>query len=101
MLSFLRVSCSVVGRTPITGMWKTQKTFEPRELTQSETRLFSPLMTDEIVITVVTPITIPRIVNPDRSLLALNVSSAILTDSRVCPCAIDAPRRQWTVNSGQ
>ena len=56
----LAVICSVVGRTPITGMWKTQNTFEPSELTQSETRLLSPLMTEEIVITVVTPMTMPR-----------------------------------------
>src|SRR5271157_6362789 len=77
----------MVGRTPITGMWKTQKTFDPSELTQSETRLLSPLMTDEMVITVVTPITMPRMVNPERSLLARRVSRAILMDSRVCPCA--------------
>ena len=51
----------------------------PSELAKSLTRLLSPLMIDEIVITVVTPITMPSIVNPERSLLALSVSRAILT----------------------
>ena len=88
MVSFLRVSCSVVGLTPITGMWKTQKTLEPRELTKSETRLLSPLMTEEMVITVVTPMTMPRMVSPERSLFARSVSSAILMDSLVCPWAM-------------
>ena len=87
-MSFLRDSISVVGRTPITGIWNTQKTFEPSELTQSLTRLFNPLMTDEIVMTVVTPITMPSTVSPERSLFVRSVSSAILTDSSVCPCAI-------------
>ena len=63
----------------------------PSELTKSETRLLSPLMTDEMVITVVTPMTMPRMVKPERSLFVLSVSSAILTDSRVCPCAMGAP----------
>jgi len=31
--------------------------------------LFSPLMTEEMVMTVVTPMTMPRMVKPDRSLL--------------------------------
>ena len=88
MFSFLRVNCSVVGRTPMTGMWKTQMTFEPMELIQSATRLLSPLITDEMVMTVVTPMTMPRMVNPERSLLALSVLRAILTDSRVCPWAM-------------
>ena len=85
MVSFLRVSCSVVGRTPMTGMWKTQKTFDPSESAKSETRLLSPLMTEEMTITVVTPMTMPRMVRPERSLLLRSVSSAILMDSRVCP----------------
>ena len=68
MLSFLRASISVVGRTPMTGMWNTQNTLLPSELTNSCTRLFSPLMTDEMVMTVVTPMTMPRMVRPERSL---------------------------------
>ena len=92
MVSFFRVNCSVVGRTPMTGIWKTQKTLEPSELTKSFTRLLTPLMTDEMVITVVTPITMPRTVSPERSLFVLRVSRAILTDSAVCPFAIKAPK---------
>ena len=65
----MRASCSVVGRTPMTGMWKTQNTLEPSELTQSATRLLSPLMTDEMVITVVTPMTMPRMVEPGAQLV--------------------------------
>ena len=41
------------------------------EVIQSETRLLSPLMTEEMVITVVTPMTMPRMVSPERSLFAL------------------------------
>src|SRR5579863_8376679 len=45
-------------------------------------------MIDEIVMTVVTPMTMPRIVRPERSLFVLSVSKAIFTDSPACPCAI-------------
>ncbi len=69
----------------MTGMWKTQMTLEPSELTQSETRLLRPLMTEEMVMTVVTPMTMPRTVKPERSLFVRSVSRAILMDSRVCP----------------
>ena len=65
----MRASISAVGRTPITGMWKTQITFDPSELTQSDTRLLSPLITEEMEITVVTPITMPRIVKPRAQLV--------------------------------
>jgi len=41
------------------------------------------LMNEEMTMTVITPMTMPRMVNPERSLLALRVSRAILTDSRV------------------
>ena len=68
-----------------TGSWNTQNTFDPSELTQSDTRLLSPLMTEEMEITVATPITMPRIVSPERILFVRSVSSAIFTDSRVCP----------------
>ena len=88
MLSFLRASISAVGRTPITGMWNTQITLVPRALTQSFTRLFTPPITDEMVMTVLTPMTMPSTVRPERSLLVRRVSSAIFTDSRVCPLAI-------------
>src|SRR5579871_5937969 len=60
-------------------------TLVPKEVIQSETRLLSPLMTEEMVITVVTPMTMPRMVRPERSLFTLSVSSASLTDSRVWP----------------
>ena len=50
ILSFLRASISVVGRTPMTGIWKTQNTLLPSEATHVCTRLFSPLMTEEMVI---------------------------------------------------
>jgi hypothetical protein len=69
----LRVSISVVGFTPISGMWKTQKTLVPSEVTQSETRLLRPLMTEEMVMTVVTPMTMPRMVSPERSLFPQRV----------------------------
>jgi len=38
-------------------------------------------MTEEMVMTVVTPMTMPRMVRPERSLLVRSVSSAIFTDS--------------------
>jgi hypothetical protein len=78
----LRDSISVVGFTPITGKRKTHSTFVPKEATSVETDEFSPLITDEIVMTVITPMTMPRIVSPERSLFARKVSSAIFTDSR-------------------
>ncbi len=62
--------------------------FVPIELAKSAMRLLSPLMMEEMAMTVVTPMTMPRMVNPERSLFALSVSKAILTDSRVCPCTI-------------
>ncbi len=40
-------------------------------------------MTEEMEITVATPITMPRTVNPERILFVRSVSSAIFTDSRV------------------
>ena len=73
---------SAVGRTPITGNRNIHNTFVPNCATISETEAFNPVITEEIVITVITPITIPRIVNPERILFARSVSSAIFTDSR-------------------
>src|ERR1035437_8824986 len=70
------------------GMRVTSKTFVPSESAISATRLLSPLMNEEMTMTVVTPMTMPRMVNPERSLLVLKVSRAILTDSLACPCAI-------------
>src|SRR5271165_5961528 len=84
----LRASISVVGRTPMTGMWKTQRTLEPMELTQVCTLLLRPLMIEEIVMTVVTPMTMPRMVRPERSLLTRTVSRAILMDSPELPNCI-------------
>jgi hypothetical protein len=78
----LRANISAVGRTPITGNRNTHNTFVPNCATKFDTDEFNPLITDEIVITVITPITIPRIVSPERILFARNVSSAIFTDSR-------------------
>ena len=52
-------------------------------------------MTEEMVMTVVTPMTMPRMVRPERSLLVRSVSSAILTDSRVCPCAMSLLRNSY------
>ncbi len=82
-MSILRASISAVGRTPIIGSRPIQNTFDPSELIKLETRLLIPFTTDEIAMTVETPITIPRIVNPERSLFVRTVSSAIFTDSRV------------------
>jgi len=54
-VEFLRQAAPWWGRTPMTGKWNTQKTLEPSELTKSATRLLRPLMTEEMVMTVVTP----------------------------------------------
>ena len=56
--------------------------------------MFSPATTDEMMITVITPITIPRIVSPLRSLLVRSVSSAILTVSCVSAMRITTPFRE-------
>ena len=83
-----RVSISVVGRCPNTGKRNTNSTFDPSDCTRFSTLEFSPFTTDEITITVITPITIPRIVNPLRSLFSRSVSSAIVTVSPMLPIAI-------------
>src|ERR1700691_269472 len=90
-VSILRASISAVGRTPMMGRRPIQNTFDPSELMKLETRLLIPFTTDEMAITVETPMTIPRIVNPERSLLVRTVSSAIFTDSRVCPVLFTFP----------
>ncbi len=46
------------------------------------TVLLSPLMTDDMMITVSTPITMPSTVSPLRSLLARSVSSEMVMVSR-------------------
>jgi len=46
------------------------------------------LTTDEMVMTVITPITMPRMVSPLRILLARNVPSAIVTVSLKSPLRI-------------
>ena len=84
----LRLSISVVGLPLKTGKRKTNNTFEPNEETRFETLLFSPFTTDEITITVITPITMPRMVRPLRSLLVRSVSSAITTVSFASPIVI-------------
>ena len=61
----------------------------PNEVIHSLTRLLSPLITEEMAMTVVTPMTIPRMVNPERSLFVFSVSRASRTDSRVWPRAIE------------
>jgi hypothetical protein len=49
-------------------------------------------MTEEMVMTVVTPMTMPRMVKPERSLFVRTVDKAILTDSPVCvPRMCEAP----------
>ena len=86
--SILRASISAVGRTLIDRQapYPRRRTFDPSELIKLETRVSMPLTTDEIAITVETPITMPSTVRPERSLLVRNVSSeAIFTDSLVWP----------------
>ena len=83
----MRVSISVVGRWPNTGKRKTNSTFEPSDSTSPATLWFSPLTTDEMVITVITPITMPRMVSPLRSLFARSVSIAMVTVSLKSPFA--------------
>src|SRR5664279_2867572 len=91
----------MVGRTPITGIWKTQMTFEPTDFTSSSTLLLSPLMTEEMVMTVVTPITMPRMVRPERNLVVrgqYGYASAVLfvaqsldrVEIGCLPCRIDS-----------
>jgi len=67
---------SVVGRTPITGNRNTHSTLVPIASTMPETLPFSPLITEEIVITVITPITIPRTVRNERKGLRRRTSTA-------------------------
>ena len=54
----------------------------PNDFTRSEICLFNPFTTDEMMITVVTPITMPRMVSAERSLLERSVSRAMPTASR-------------------
>src|SRR6266568_1624834 len=76
-VSSLRFSISAVGRPKfITSIWNANTMFDPICCTMFCTLLFSPRTTEEIVITVVTPITIPRIVNPERILLRTSVVNA-------------------------
>ena len=65
----------------MTGKRKMKRTLEPSDWTRSPTLLFRPLTTDEMMMTVMTPMTMPRMVSPLRSLLVRRVSSAILTVS--------------------
>jgi hypothetical protein len=72
-----------VGREPKTGKRKTQYTLDPSDLIRPLTLPVSPLMTDEMRMTVVTPIMMPSMVRPERSLLVRSVSIAILIASFV------------------
>ncbi len=57
-------------------------------------------MMEEMVITVITPITMPRIVSPLRSLFARSVSSAIWVVSRTSPRVMRyASARRATIGS--
>jgi hypothetical protein len=47
----------------------------------SITLVFRPLTNEEIPMTTTTPMTIPKTVSPDRSLLARNVATAMLNIS--------------------
>src|ERR1019366_558719 len=62
--------------------------FEPSDCTSPDTLLFNPFTTDEMVITVITPMTMPRMVSPLRSLFARSVFSAIATVSFRSPLRI-------------
>ena len=65
------------GREPKTGKRKTQYTLDPSDLIRPLTLPESPLMTEEMRMTVVTPIMMPSMVRPERSLLVRSVSIAI------------------------
>ena len=54
---------------------------EPISFNMPSTLEFNPRTTDEITITIMMPITTPRIVSPDRILLVRIVSQAIC---RIC-----------------
>ncbi len=86
----MRVSISVVGFTPISGIWNTQKTLEPIEETQSFTRLLRPVMTDEMVMTVVTPMmTIPLDGEPGAKLVGSHgIESHLDRFARLSPCHV-------------
>ena len=73
----MRVSISVVGLPVKTGKRKTKRMFEPSELTRFWTFELRPLTTDEMTMTVMTPMTMPRMVSEERSLLVRRVSSAM------------------------
>ena len=75
--------------------------FDPSRSTRSLISPFSPSMMEATAITVVTPITIPRMVRPERTLRARSVSSATerfsSTSWRVIrsPFAARSPGRDW------
>ena len=50
---------------------------EPMSFTMFSTLLLSPRTTDEIRITIITPMTIPSTVRPERILFLMMVSSAM------------------------
>ncbi len=77
-VSSLRVSISVVGRPKVnTSMWNAKMMSEPMSFTMFSTLEFRPRTTDEIRITIMTPMTMPSTVRPERILFLAMVSSAM------------------------
>ena len=79
-----RASSSGVGCTPM-GMWKTKMELVPKELAKLDTLLLRPVMIDEMMMTVDTPMTTPRIVSVERRPLLRSEATAIAMVSRMFP----------------
>src|SRR5262249_7935985 len=76
-VNFLRLNTSGGNRPPtVGGMRCTKIRFAPRSWICEAIRLLSPLMIDDMPITVATPMTTPRTVKNDRSLFLRRESSA-------------------------
>ncbi len=77
-VSSLRVSISVVGLPNVNGsMWKAKMMSEPMSFTMFSTLEFRPRTTDEMRMTIITPMTMPSTVKPERILFLAMVSSAM------------------------
>src|SRR5262249_54886411 len=86
-VSLLRLKTSGGRRPPtVGGMRWTKIRFAPRSWICDEMLLFSPLMMDDIPITVATPITTPSTVRNDRSLFLRRESSASSKISFISQC---------------
>src|SRR4030095_7774861 len=86
-VNFFRFNTSGGNRPPtVGGMRWTKIKLDPRSWICDAMLLFSPLMIDDIPITVATPMTTPRTVKNDRSLFLRRESSARSRISLISQC---------------